>query len=357
METKNRSRLLSRILRRLSLGLPKAVLVYIVVFTAAAYLAKANHFFELAAHFRFQYLIGSIIVAAILVAWREWRAATIALVCATLNAVSVLPLYFPPETTAVAAPQQSLRLLLSNVLTANTQRAALIDLARAERPDLLILQEVSAEWIKDLNGLRDQLPYSIAEPRDDNFGIAVYSRIPFVEAKVVAPLDPTLPGILAKINVNGQTVSILTTHTVPPVGGYELFLLRNAQLREAATTMRQLPEPKILIGDLNTTVWSPYFSQLIEESGLRDARRGFGVVPTWPANFWTPLMRIPIDHCLVSRDIRVVNIGAGPRIGSDHLPLIVDLEIPVNDSRKATRSRCSSTVSASAFKSHSRLIF
>lgn len=328
METENRSRLLGRILRRLLLGLPKAALVYIAVFTIAAYLAGSHRLFELTAHFRLQYLVGSIIVAAMSVARREWRAVTIALVCATLNGASVLPLYFPPETAAIAAPQQnSLRLLLSNVLTSNAQHAALIDLARVEQPDLLVVQEVSDGWIKDLNVLRDQLPHSIAEPRDDNFGIAVYSRIPFVEAKVVAPLDATLPGILAKVNLNGQTVSILTIHTVPPVGGYELFLLRNAQLREAAALMRQLPEPKILIGDLNATVWSPYFLRLVEESGLRDARKGFGVIPTWPADFLTPLMRIPIDQCLVSRDIRVVDIRTGPRVGSDHLPLVVDLEI------------------------------
>lgn len=327
METKNCSRLFIRILRRLSLGLPKAALVYIAAFTIAAYLAKAHYFLELTSHFRLQYLAGSIVVAAILAAWRDWRAMAGALVCLALNAVSVMPLYFPHQTT-ITAPQRNLRLLLSNVLTSNTQRTPLIELARAEQPDLLVVQEVNAGWIKDLNALRDQLPHSIAQPRNDNFGIAVYSRVPFAEAKVVAPLDPTLPGILVKVNLNGQTVSILTLHTVPPVGSHELFLLRNAQLREAAMTMRQLPEPKILIGDLNTTVWSPYFSQLVEESGLRDARKGFGVVPTWPANFWTPLMRIPIDHCLVSRDIRVVNIRPGPRVGSDHLPLIVDLAIP-----------------------------
>ncbi|MGE0131953.1 MAG: endonuclease/exonuclease/phosphatase family protein [Blastocatellales bacterium] len=328
METENRSPLFGRILRRLSLGLPKAALVYIVVFTVAAYLAKMHPFFELTAHFRLQYLIGSIVVAAMLAVWRAWRAVAVALVCATLNAASVLPLYFSPETAGASPPQRSLRLLLSNVLTSNTQRTALIELARAEQPDLLIVQEVSEEWVKDLNILRDQLPHSIAEPRDDNFGIAVYSRIPFVEAKVVTLIDASLPSILARINLNGQTVSILTTHPTPPVGSYELFFLRNAQLREAATLMRQTPEPKLLIGDLNTTVWSPYFSQLTRESGLRDGRRGFGVIPTWPADFRTPLLRIPIDHCLVSPDIRVVNIGAGPRIGSDHLPLIVDLAIP-----------------------------
>jgi len=38
-------------------------------------------------------------------------------------------------------------------------------------------------------------------------------------------------------------------------------------------------------------------------------------------------LMIPIDHCLVSRGIRVVKAQAGERIGSDHLPLIVELEI------------------------------
>ena len=41
-----------------------------------------------------------------------------------------------------------------------------------------------------------------------------------------------------------------------------------------------------------------------------------------------PLLTIPIDHCLISRDITVSNLYVGPDLGSDHLPLVADLHIP-----------------------------
>ena len=82
----------------------------------------------------------------------------------------------------------------------------------------------------------------------------------------------------------------------------------------------------ILIGDLNTTMWSPWFGRLCAKSGLSSVRRGFGVLPSWPAPL-PAFLRIPIDHCLVSDDLVVTGCRLGSPAGSDHLPLIVDLAV------------------------------
>ena len=72
-------------------------------------------------------------------------------------------------------------------------------------------------------------------------------------------------------------------------------------------------------------MWSPYFAGLVHDSGLRDARMGFGLKTSWPIPL-PSFLRLPIDHCLVSKDIHVERFEIGSRTGSDHLPIIIDLD-------------------------------
>jgi len=37
---------------------------------------------------------------------------------------------------------------------------------------------------------------------------------------------------------------------------------------------------------------------------------------------------IPIDHCLHSREVRIVRKQIGPDVGSDHYPVVVDFFLP-----------------------------
>ena len=68
---------------------------------------------------------------------------------------------------------------------------------------------------------------------------------------------------------------------------------------------------------------SPFYKNIVKSGKLRNARSGFGILPTWPT--FMPLVYIPIDHLLVSKEIGVLKVRTGRNIGSDRLPLITDL--------------------------------
>ena len=152
--------------------------------------------------------------------------------------------------------------------------------------------------------------------------MALFSRHPLERAEVLALDDSTHLAILAEVNVDGIPLTVLSLHPPTPMRP-DKFTNRNEQFARAAAIMRGAEGPKLIIGDLNTTMWSPYFTDLVRESGLSDARRGFGLSPSWPVPLPTPL-QIPIDHCLVGGGVSVEGVRTGGRTGSDHRPLIVD---------------------------------
>ena len=314
--------------------------------------------FEMASHFQLQYLFGSLAFCILFAAMKQWRWLGAALCCALVSGASVAPWYFREASARSQNSPHKLRLLLSNVYAGNSRYNALVDLVRDENPDLVFIQEVTPKWAKALERIRGVYPHgAILED-----GVASLSRQSLLKAGDAGIGDYNGPGAEIQLNAGDQIVHIINAHTPAPMDERSLQL-RNKHLDVIADRMNNLPNPKILIGDLNVTMWSPHYRKLIERTGLINAREGFGVLPTWPTYYHSQVLMIPIDHCLVSEDIRVINIRTGARIGSDHLPLIVDLEVsasgilPVNDSRKATRSRRSSSVNESVFKSHSRLMF
>ena len=80
-----------------------------------------------------------------------------------------------------------------------------------------------------------------------------------------------------------------------------------------------------MLGDFNATPWSWPFRRMLSTGALVNSQSGFGLQPTFPATTNVAL-RVPIDHLLHSDLIGVRDRRTGPALGSDHFPLIVDLE-------------------------------
>ena len=122
----------------------------------------------------------------------------------------------------------------------------------------------------------------------------------------------------------GGKFTIIGTHCLPPVSG-RYFASRNAHLKALAGRVMKTRGPVVVAGDLNTSMWSVHYRDLVERSGLRNARKGHGLLPTWPSGA-TWLLRIPIDHVLHSHHFTAASARTAQIQGSDHLALIVDLE-------------------------------
>jgi endonuclease/exonuclease/phosphatase (EEP) superfamily protein YafD len=299
----------------------KLLAVSVVLLSLAGYLGTVYWMFELTSHFKVQYFALSLFCALVFSKVRLWGWASLSLLGIVLNGIVVLSWYVPNTETSAQNPH--LRLLLANVNIRNKNYSALLELAKTENPDILIVQEANAGWIKQLKMLA-KFPYRVAPPKSYGFGTVLVSRFPFEQTQILSLGSGGLESILVKIKINGKPISLLTTHPLPPISP-ELFRHRNSQLFAVNSVIKQLSTPKILIGDLNISMWSPVYSKLLSNTGLVNARQGIGILPTWPTTL--PFLMIPIDHCLISSDINVVNIRTGRRIGSDHLPLIVELAI------------------------------
>ena len=300
------------------------VVAGVAILTAASMLGRLPYF-ELATHFRLQYAVGASLAAALLATVRAWPGAALAVVCAAANWGHVVPYYVADPPAAHGGATIPVRLMLANLYYRNRDYGSFVDAVRRERPDAIVLQELTDKWWAGVSELRHEFPHHYAIPRKGGSGIGILSRYPLEHAELLGFDDSLQPGIVARLDVEGTPLTVLAIHPPTPLRAAKLAF-RNKQLVESAARMRETEGAKVLIGDLNTSPWSPYFLDLVRESGLRDARAGSGVWPTWPAPL-PPFMKIPIDHCLVGEGVRVDRIRAGEWLGSDHLPLVVDVAI------------------------------
>ncbi len=84
-------------------------------------------------------------------------------------------------------------------------------------------------------------------------------------------------------------------------------------------------DEKIFLGDLNIMRWSPLNSLLDTEAKLVKAALCQDYRTTWATH--PAIVRLPRDHYLLSEGLNVERIRTGLDIGSDHLPLIVDIAV------------------------------
>ena len=293
----------------------------LLLVTGFSFLGSHLWIAELLTHFRVQLMQLTLLFILYALWKRKNRTALILILVALINYYPVLKLYL--HTPHPTAPPTHRALLINLNHTQSNQVPALTEI-QTINADIMILLEVTPSWLKTLQPLLQSHPHTLQHPREDPFGIAIFSRHPISHPKQYnhAPLD--LPTLQFDLHLNQQTITCFATHPPPPISP-SLYHARNQQLQTLSKQLQNIRYPALVLGDLNTTPFSPHFQQLLKETSLLDSTQGFGFQPSW--NVGNPLFSLPIDHALHHPNIQINQRQIGNDIGSDHRPLILDFHL------------------------------
>jgi endonuclease/exonuclease/phosphatase (EEP) superfamily protein YafD len=261
--------------------------------------------------------VAAILLLVLLLARGRYTLASVAALAVCVNGVLVIDAS-SVVAASVDAPKQDtplrLRFANANVLFHNKEYGATLNWLESTKPDLAVLVEVTPDWVRAMTPLERRLPHSLAVPREKGEGLALYSRFRLDESEILYFGKHRRIALAASLTIEDHKITVVAAHPFPP-GHDGKTGERDVYLNELAVFLRSLDGPVILAGDLNTTPWSYSFQDLVQSL----ERPSTTLPATWPSFLGS--FGIPIDH-LLGKGVQIHSLRTGPRIGSDHLPLM-----------------------------------
>lgn len=294
--------------------------------TLAAFFGRWVWWLDVLANFRPQFVV-ALAVLGLTVAMSRWRKTGYAILAVALvNLVVVLPLYIGAPADA-RADADTIRVMSFNLLSDNEQYSEVIDYIRTVDPDLVLLHEASRPWEVAIESA--ELEYQVVRARSDDliFGTLVLVRGQGITAVSHGFASRAPRAVALDYTPHGwdMTLSVLGTHPLAPTD-QERADLRDAQLAFAGDWAGEQTGAFIVVGDFNATPWSWPFRRLMRSADVENSQKGFGLQPSYDTSS-NLLLRIPIDHLIHSSALEVTGRQLGPALGSDHFPLVVDLQV------------------------------
>ena len=293
---------------------------------------------------RIQLLIASIVLFILLIILkRKWSYKVLIPLVLLLGTIVgqctyVLPYTFisgnkvPSQLPKNVKTAGSVSLIISNVYMKNRQSDELIAVVDKKNPDMVLVMETDKWWQQALEKFRKTYPYHVEYPLENTYGMLLYSKYPLKESKTLILKHKNVPSIHAMVQLpGGGTFTFHGMHPVPPVPSKypDNMGKKENELDILATMVNKEEKPILVAGDFNDVAWS-YTSKLFQQkSRLRDVRIGRGFYNTFNAHSW--FMRWPLDHIFVTDGFAVEELERLPKIGSDHFPIYVKLQVATDN--------------------------
>ena len=216
----------------------KQILFYIIIFLSVLVILASllsliydlTYWYSKVLDFpRLQYLVVALICLLVFVLLnKKWGIAsgflTLGLLTAvTIQSTRILP-YIVGEKTVHDAAQEatsqenSVGVLIANVLITNRQAADFLQIVEQTDPDMLLVMEVDQWWVNQLEPLKEEYSYVMEYPLDNAYGMALYSRLPLKDTEIKFFKHDDVPSFHAKVILqSGNAFKFHGVHPVAPV--------------------------------------------------------------------------------------------------------------------------------------------
>lgn len=277
---------------------------------------------ELLVHFRLHFLLLAPFFLAYLLKRKNYRESLVlALLCVALFVR--LSAYLPPVAEGKIQGQSrggSLKMFVGNINFQNEKLPELFQVLQALDVDILSLSEVTPELASKLNFLSAKYPYLAGFPTRLPAGELIFSKYPLLDSYYHVE---TLY-LESKVKISEtREVRLISASSPPPLSPAKLKE-RNYFIETLGSRLAEANGSAVLLGDLNATPWSKAVEDLIERAQLKDLRKNRGYLSSWPSVL-PAFLRIPIDHCLLSKDLKDINLETVYLPGSDHLGIFCEV--------------------------------
>lgn len=216
--------------------------------------------------------------------------------------------------------KNQISLLEANINYKNNKIKKLSSLLIKTNPDIISVIEYhypNDQLYKSL--LSQNYKYQIVEPPHHDYAIGIFSKYPLKKENLILIDNEII--LTATITINNATLKIVCGHPYPPITkryktDWDKFF------KELQKELADKSYPIILIGDFNAVPWYPEMIKLVEQNNLEYAST------IWQQTFPTylPLLRIPIDHILITSNFELINSRRVKLPGSDHLGILANLQ-------------------------------
>ena len=287
---------------------------------------------ELIVSFTIYTLVMGLVILGGFIVWGRVSAKNVFHAILPLSLLMLLPLQSWAANNQASVDAPGFVTYTHNMLykTSNAEEVALQ--AQSFKADILALQEVKLEQTEII---RQQLGFDDVFVTDCNCSangdeIALVSRYPILSAQEV---EVDVRGgrlIDAVVEVEGEELRVMVVHLPVPLKP-ATYATRERGFARITSLIEENKQPLVLMGDFNTTQWSPSLRGFqADNKSLTNTIREGSSYHSW-CDGWLDIACLRIDHTFVHESLDILSSEVAGPAGSDHRAVVSKLRFELTE--------------------------